>query len=249
MRGPQRWTFSRVALIAAAAGCAFSILYLSAPRLASAFSNLRADQVIAKMGRGETLAPKDADALEQGRRSSLAWGESGRAYYDLTTAYLLRPHLSQGLSNSERSRRPRQDDGSVARFATAALKHSPANGRAWLRLAAAENVLNGDTRLKVAALEMSILTAPSLLELVEYRLALMFGSKAFLSADKDPLIFSQIRYFWFHHKERAIRFSSRYVRRIAMFRGALAIDPPAYDLYNQMLKHFFTHPHEWKSPS
>jgi len=222
-----------IALLALAITNASVIFYLSVPRLATAFLTISGDKVLSQIENGQFVDSDQLDELEKSRNAALGWMPNAKPYYDLGTVQSIR--RQRGVSGIGPA-----VDREIFSLTKKSLTMSPTSGRAWLRLASAELRLNGDTKLLTDALVTSVLTAPVLPLNTFSRLELMLRSAKFEQSSDPRLMFRQMRIAWKLSAENSILYSAASLRRVALFRAALASDPVSYDRYNIMLNQHFT---------
>jgi hypothetical protein len=223
---------SKLGLCALVIVYAAGVFYLSIPRMSAAFLTISGDKVYDQLTKGKTASARHLDVLEESRWKSLGWIVDGKTFADLSIAKTARREI---LAESEHAELYRE----ISSLIRKSLSLAPANGRAWLHLAGAEDLINGDTKLKLDALTMSMLTRPVLAIQTFYRLEMAIASKRFKESGNDRLLFRQIRITQKLMASKIVEFSAESFEKIALFRAALASDPDVYDQYNSSLARFF----------
>ena len=223
---------SKLGLCAFVIAYAAGLFYLSIPRTGAAFLTISGDKVYDQLAKGNTVSARQLDVLEKSRWESLGWIVDGKTFADLSVAKTARREILAETAHAELYKE-------ISSLIHNSLSLSPANGRAWLHLAGAEDLINGDTKLKLDALTMSMLTSPVLPVQTFYRLEMAIASKRFKESGNDRLLFRQIRITHKLMPSKIVEFSAESFEKIALFRAALASDPDIYDRYNSSLERFF----------
>jgi hypothetical protein len=167
-----------------------------------------------------------AGAQEAGR----FWLADGRLRTDLGLAYLL---LAEKL--------PRTDPNANAYLQRAidalatGLARAPANPYAWARLAYAEALAKGWTRLAVSSLRMALITAPYEPRLLWSRLRMSLLAWPEMSSEDQELIFQQIRYAWQADPSELARMAVE-LKQVNLVRAALLLSPDESAAFEELLK-------------
>lgn len=215
-RNPGIWL---AVALAALTGC--GLLYLAVPRTVAAFLALPGDAVMKKVQAGDPIGAEEARTLALSRHNALAWTPSPSAwselaYAELWMAYDRRPEAGPS-PDPELFKR-------ALRSTERALRGSPTDSEAWMRLAFLRLADGGDAVPAGRALAMAFLTGRVRPKQVAYRLDLAFRLWPVLTADDRRLVMRFLRESW-RHGYAQILDAANTPARIGIVRAAFAGDP------------------------
>jgi hypothetical protein len=209
---------------------AILLLALGIPRTVGVILSARADPVLRKLQDHQPVQSDELMTLAGAQEAGRFWLADGRLRTDLGLAYLL---LAEKL--------PRTDPNANAYLQRAidalatGLARAPANPYAWARLAYAEALAKGWTRLAVSSLRMALITAPYEPRLLWSRLRMSLLAWPEMSSEDQELIFQQIRYAWQADPSELARLAVE-LKQVNLVRAALLLSPDESAAFEELLK-------------
>ncbi len=187
----------RLSLLALATSIAFSVLFLSYPRLASSLSYLPVEAALKRHWEDFPITERQFPVLINFAQKSIQKLDQARYWQGLGWLYYLQAYTLQVNTPAGQ-----QSLGQSQNAFESTLKKSPADPASWLRLAWIHYYLSHDRNSVVKTLKMSIYTGRAEQYLILDRLALSLRFTDDFEEQDLPLIRDQIQLAWrFYQKD------------------------------------------------